>query len=243
MIHGTFGEDGELQRELEDRCLPFVGSDSQSSQLAFDKAAAKTRWKKAGLPTAAWALIRPGDIPRIPIERPWMLKPNRQGSSVGVEIVSDEVDWQTRLALHSREWQESLVEPRLFGREFTVGILFNSALPLIEIRSAAEFFDFHAKYERSDTTLLVAPQIDSALHNCLVDVALTAFHVLGCRDFGRVDLIVDDRSGIQLLEVNTIPGFTSHSLLPLAAKASGKSETEVVRGLVETAWRRGRPGK
>ena len=240
VLHGRFGEDGQLQAILEHRGLCYVGSDSAASRLAIDKNASKQRWQDAGLPTAPWVCLDEStnfaavDCPNPPA----VLKPLCEGSSIGITFCDtfDEIRAQARKALG--EHGKVLVERQLQGPELTVGILDAEALPVIEIRPALAFYNYEAKYDRDDTQYVFDPNIDSTTYRLAQEIAVKAFQALGCRDYGRVDFIVDREAGLQLLEINTIPGFTDHSLLPKAAAEVGIGFDELVARLLALAVER-----
>lgn len=241
VLHGTFGEDGQLQAILDARGLPYVGSQATASQWAMDKEASKRAWRDAGLPTAPWTIVDLTTGPVLP--KPWapplVLKPVNQGSSIGVVLVRSERELPKVLDAALREYGRVLVEPLLVGPELTIGILGRETLPMIQVKAGvSRFFDYEAKYHRDDTAYLFEPEIETPLARRLEEGALAAFDTLGCRHLGRVDLIVDQRTGPQLLEINTLPGFTDHSLLPMAAARAGLGFDQLVERLVGLA----RPG-
>jgi D-alanine-D-alanine ligase len=237
VLHGTFGEDGRLQAMLEKRGLRFVGSDSRASALAMNKPEAKRIWHAAGLPTAPWVCVDAENLGQQGgrLQPPVVIKPAAQGSSIGVFFASTAQEMALRLAESVRRWKKVLVETRLVGRELTVGIVAGQPLPIIEIKTAVEFYDYQAKYARNDTEYVL--DVDLPARDCreIQVIALRAFQAIGCRHYGRVDLIFDDRLGPQLLEVNTIPGFTDHSLLPKAAERVGMTFDALVGKLLSLA--------
>ena len=245
VLHGQFGEDGELQAILEQRGLAFVGSGSEASRVSMDKDAAKRRWQAAGLPTAPWAIVTRADWSAPDALRPpVVVKPLAEGSSIGVSVCDTEEAVGDVLSKAVAEFGRVMVERRLDGPEVTVGVLGNEPLPVIQVRPATEFYDYAAKYKRDDTAYLLVPQIDAATYQAVQQLAVRAFQALGCRDYARVDLIVDRREGPQLLEINTIPGFTDHSLLPKAAAHAGIPFGRLVEMLLAMAWaRRGQEDK
>ncbi|HID77900.1 MAG TPA: D-alanine--D-alanine ligase [Planctomycetaceae bacterium] len=240
VLHGEFGEDGQLQAILESRGLCYVGSGPEASRLAMDKLASKQRWEAVGLPTAPWIRVDahsdPAQLDRF--GAPAVVKPVREGSSIGVAICDSIEALRNGVRQAVARHGQVLVERRLDGPELTVGILEHQALPVIEIRSALGFYDFRAKYHRDDTQYLFEPDIDAATYQQAQSVALEAFRSLGCRHLGRVDMIADRRRGLQLLEINTLPGFTDHSLLPKAAARVGIDFDHLVERLVHAALKR-----
>jgi D-alanine-D-alanine ligase len=240
VLHGEFGEDGQLQAILESRGLPYVGCDSTASRLAIDKDASKQMWRSVGLPTAPWVCVdRETEIAAVNYPGPpAVLKPLCEGSSIGTVLCHtlSELHGEARAAVS--KYGRVLVEKQLMGPELTVGILEDRSLPVIEIKPAPGFYDYEAKYRRDDTQYLFEPGIDAETYSLVQETALKAFQALGCRDYGRVDFIVDRHDGVQLLEINTIPGFTDHSLLPKAAAKVGIGFDELVAQLLGLARRR-----
>ena len=245
-LHGEFGEDGHLQDICEQKGLIYVGSDPQSSRLAMDKDASKRIFKQAGLPTPQWVVVnrsmtaehRNGLISSIPL--PSVVKPVNGGSSVDVFIVQSQQERTHAVEALLDEYGKAMVEEFVAGREMTVGILAERPLPIIEIRPARPFYDKVAKYEDDATEFIFDLNLPEEVYRYLQDVSLRAHNVLGCRDFSRVDFILSSDTKPYLLEVNTIPGFTNHSLLPKAAAADGISFEELCNQIVALAWKRAR---
>jgi len=234
MLHGPWGEGGALQAVLHANDIEFVGSAAEASRLAMDKCETKRRLEARGVCTPAAQLLGVDDT--LTIEPPLVLKPNRDGSSVGVHICHSMSDvTAARSELH-RAHDVMLAERYVRGREVTVGVLGGDTLPLIEIVPADASYDFEAKYTRDDTVYRIDPD-DLPHRDLCLDVARSAFEHLGCRDLARIDFIVDERTA-WFLELNTIPGFTSHSLVPMAARANGMTMTELIERLVAFAERR-----
>ncbi|WP_406695611.1 D-alanine--D-alanine ligase [Singulisphaera sp. Ch08] len=240
VLHGKFGEDGVLQEILEARNWPYVGSGPAASRRAMDKVAAKIAWNLASLPTPPWVAFdaHPGTDLRLPFSPPAVVKPIYQGSSIGIVFADAPAILRDAVVEGVREWGAVLVEPQLAGRELTVGILGRDALPVIEVRTPRTFYDYEAKYRDGGTSYHFQSGLPNDETRCIQGLALAAFEVLGCRDMGRVDLIIDDQRGPQILEVNTIPGFTDHSLLPKAAAHAGLDLPALVASLLEMALSR-----
>ncbi len=238
VLHGRFGEDGELQAILEERGLPFVGSGAAASRHAMDKDATKRTWQQAGLPTAPWATVDSAQsltMPFTAFEPPVIVKPVADGSSIGIDICETMESLHDAVAQVSQTGDRVLIEKCLVGPEVTVGILGDTPLPIIQIKPAKGFYDYDAKYNREDTAYLFDPEFDGDTYRQVQEIAIQAFRALGCRDYGRVDLIVDEATGPQLLEINTIPGFTPHSLLPKSAAHEGIEFDQLVSRLVLSA--------
>ncbi len=239
VLHGRFGEDGHLQEILEQRGLAFVGSGSEASRIGIDKDATKKKWLAAGLPTAPWAVVDSGagSVPD-ELEPPFVVKPLTEGSSIGVSLCDTVESLRSMLPQAISDFGRVLVERRLEGPELTVGILGHAPLPVIQVRPAVGFYDYAAKYQRDDTDYLLDPDLDRTTYQAVQELAVKAFEVLGCRDLARIDFILDRRAGPQLLEINTLPGFTDHSLLPKAAAHVGIAFPRLVEMLLEMAWGR-----
>jgi D-alanine-D-alanine ligase len=240
-LHGKFGEDGQLQQILEDRSLTYTGSGPEASRLAFDKMAGKKAFIKAGIGTPP-AVVFNGDADASLMEKQlrefgdrYVIKPIRQGSSVGVSIVDSP---QKAIAAGRnvlKEFSDCMVEKFIAGRELTVGVLCGEALPIIEIRPKSSFYDYHAKYVDEQTEFLFDTITDAALTQGIQKTALDCLDALGCRHTARVDFILGDDGKLYALEVNTIPGFTTHSLLPKAAAKSGLSMSQLCVKIIEAA--------
>ena len=243
-LHGAWGEGGGLQAILDARHVPYVGCRSASAQLCMDKTLSKTVLHRHGLPTPAWQLLTPGAP--CTIAPPLVLKPPREGSSIDVVICRDDKQFSAaREQLHARH-PELLAEAFIEGKELTVGVLQiptpgparHESLPPIQIIPATDFYDYEAKYERNDTRYLLDPVqigLPPDLYNRLGTLAVEAHEALGCRHFSRVDIMVDHKQRPWILEDNTIPGFTSHSLLPMAAAHAGIALPTLVDRLVRLA--------
>jgi D-alanine-D-alanine ligase len=243
-IHGTFGEDGQLQQILEDRGVPYTGEDVQGSSLAFDKIRSKEVFKQHDVPTPHWQTINVGQRPTIPI--PVVIKAPRQGSTVGVHIIRNEREIDAAIADASTYDRELLVEKFISGRELTVGILGDQALPIIEIIPKGGFYDFTNKYpflnpSAGGAAEHVCPaKIDPEKTDEIQQLALRAFRALGLKVYARVDVLLPDDGAATVLEANTIPGMTEASLLPEAAAVAGISYPELCARIIElSAKRRG----
>jgi len=237
-LHGAFGEDGTVQRELERRRIPFVGSGSAASALAMDKVQAKARLVANSLPTPRFDVIRAGRVSET-IERwrlPVVVKPVASGSSVDTYLVRSADQFPTALGQVIRKYGSALLEELIEGPELTVGIVGSRVLPPIEIRTQRDFYDYQAKYIDDDTQYLFDIALPDKLLQEICRLSLRAFQVVGCRGFGRVDWMVDRVTHEpSILEINTIPGFTNHSLLPKAAAQAGIGFAELCQHIVELA--------
>ncbi|MHC4623503.1 MAG: D-alanine--D-alanine ligase family protein [Planctomycetota bacterium] len=242
-LHGEFGEDGRLQQILEDKSLLYTGSGPQASSLAFDKMASKKRFVEAGITTPRAVLfdvqMEPAELEsQLPLlAEKFVVKPLRQGSTIGVSMAEDAESALEAAADCSRQFGDCMIEEYVPGREITVSILQDSALPIIEIKSKTGFYDYHAKYIDHQTEFLFDTIDDLTLIAEIERAALDCFHTLGCRHFARVDFILSHHGIAHVLEVNTIPGFTSHSLLPRAAEKAGLSMSDLCLKIVDTAMK------
>lgn len=241
VLHGTNGEDGQIQQELEAIGIPYTGSGAEASRLAFHKHLAKEHFLRAGLGTPEFHVIHPShdlsDIRQCAIHLgfPLVVKPDAQGSSLGVTILQDESGLNGAIEV-ARELDDTiLLERFIAGEEWTVPILDNRALPPIRIGTSHHFFDFEAKYLDHKTDYQVIDDPENRLATQLQQVSLEACQTLGCRGINRVDLRVDNQNRIWILEVNTIPGMTSHSLVPKSAGAQGWTMSRLCEEIIHSA--------
>ena len=242
VLHGQFGESGELQEILEARGLPFVGSGSAASKLGMNKVQTKKAWQRAGLPTPAWRVIQRGEQ-MLPVPTSCVVKAIDSGSSIDVYVCKSpaELPAQAQQAVEQvlSRHPSALVEQFIDGVELTVGLLEEQPLAPIRIIAKAEFFDYDAKYKSNDTE----HRFDTGLPPDVVakcrDLAKQANEVVGARDLARIDIMLDRENNPYLLEINTLPGFTPKSLLPEAAKHSGIEFGPLVDRLARRAFKRG----
>ena len=244
-LHGSFGESGDVQQLCEARGLAYTGSGPEASRLALDKAAAKQRFRRAGLTTPDWIIVEQyhapaqvrGWLAELPL--PVVCKPVDGGSSVDITIARSESERDTALVLLLDGYGRAMIERYAAGRELTVGILGEEPLPVLEVVPAGDFYDYRAKYaDDAGTRYEFDHGLDEPICERLREAAMAAHHALGCRDMSRVDFILDEAGEAQVLEVNTIPGFTSHSLLPMAAGRVGISFESLAGRLVTLAHSR-----
>jgi D-alanine-D-alanine ligase len=240
-LHGTYGEDGTVQRQLEALGVPYTGCDPESSRIGFDKYLTKQRCVAAGVPTARYVLV---DSPSASWPRGWsppvVLKPVRQGSSVGLQFVERVADWNQALAEAMRFDSQVLIEEKISGRETTAGILDGTPLPLVEVRPKTGVYDYRTKYTSGTTDYLCPAPLDAATTARAQEAALGAFRAIGGRDYGRVDVMIRPNGEPVVLEVNTLPGMTETSLLPKAAAAAGLGYAELCQKMIDLALRRSR---
>ena len=229
VLHGRGGEDGFIQSELNKKNIPFTGSNAKSSALCMDKAITKDLWKKHSLPISESIVVTKGDtLESISFPLPWAVKPTLEGSSIGITQVKNESELDSALEEAFKYGNQALVEQWIDGDEYTVSILNNNALPSIKITSDHDIYDYHSKYFSSKTQYLCPSDLTSRQELNLQNIALEAFNLTGASGWGRVDFILDKDRNPFLLEINTVPGMTSHSLVPMAAKASNMSFNDLV---------------
>jgi D-alanine-D-alanine ligase len=224
ILHGRGGEDGTLQGALELLGIPYTGSGVMASALGMDKWRSKLIWQAAGLPVPEYAVLAAdNDFARIERELglPLFVKPAREGSSVGISKVKTTGTLGAAYAAAARHDDLVLAERYLGGGEFTVAILGDRVLPAIRIVPATEFYDYEAKYFRDDTRYLCPCGLPAAAEAAMQALAQQAFRVLGCQGWGRVDVLLAEDGRPYLLEINTAPGMTDHSLVPMAARSAG----------------------
>jgi D-alanine-D-alanine ligase len=235
-LHGRFGEDGTMQGALEQIGVPYTGSGVMASALAMDKWRTKLIWQQAGIPTPPSRLVDASTKPAALVKElglPLIVKPVHEGSTIGLTKVvrASQVAAAIKAALKHDRFV--LAEKFIEGKELTASILGDQALPLIHIEPASEMYDYHAKYVSDETKYHCPCGLPAKLEGRIQEVALDAFRLVGCRGWGRVDVMLDKRNKPWLLEVNTSPGMTSHSLVPMAAKAAGISFDQLVLRILE----------
>jgi D-alanine-D-alanine ligase len=242
-LHGGFGEDGGMQALLESRGFSYTGSGVEASKLAMNKAASKEIFLSAGVPTPDYFGVTrsaPLSSHMVLAEKlglPVVVKPVAEGSSVGVTIVRKMEELSPALDKAFPFGGQALVEKYIPGREMTVGILDGRALPMVEIIPKGESYDYHAKYKSDETVYLLDFDLDPGVYKAIQAACLKAHDVLGCKVFSRVDVRVNPANEFFILEVNTIPGFTSHSLMPKAAKRAGIEFGELCEWIIEASLR------
>ena len=237
-LHGRFGEDGTLQGVLEWLGIPYTGSGVLASALAMDKLRTKRLWAAEGLPTAAYEVLSQETDLKAAARRlgtPLFVKPASEGSSVGMTKVKKAADLEEAYALAVNYDPVVIAEKFIDGPELTIGILGEQALPIIRIETPREFYDYEAKYIANDTRYLIPCGVSAAKEKQIQALSLKAFQALGCRGWARVDVMLDKRGRPYLLEINTSPGMTDHSLVPMAAKAVGISYEDLCLRILEMA--------
>ena len=237
-LHGRHGEDGTIQGALEVMHIPYTGSGVLASALAMDKFRTKLMWQAAGLPIPEYALLK-ADSDFADIEEelglPLFVKPAREGSSIGVTKVKTPGALKAAYEEAARHDPLVIAEKGVMGGEYTVGIVGDEVLPIIKIVPATEWYDYEAKYNRDDTQYLCPCGLPEAREVHIRAQALEAFRMLGGRGWGRVDFLMDEDGNHYFLEVNTAPGMTDHSLVPMGARAAGMDYPALVRRVLELA--------
>lgn len=237
-LHGRWGENGTVQAILDTLKLPYTGSRMAASALAMDKLRTKLAWRGAGLPTPAFEVMRadaPLNLATYTLGFPVMVKPAREGSSIGIQRV------ETPEALHDAVQQalryddEVLVEQWIEGEEYTAAIVDGRVLPLIRLETPRLFYDYEAKYHDDRTRYHCPCGLDPLKEAEIAELCRQAFELIGAEGWGRVDVMVDEAGQPWLIELNTVPGMTDHSLVPMAARVAGWSFEELVCRILQTA--------
>ena len=238
-LHGTYGEDGTVQAELDERGALYTGCGAEASRIGFDKSLTKQRCVAADVPTARFTVV---DSAKASWPMGWnpplVLKPLRQGSSVGLQFVERVEQWSAALAEAMRYDSRVLVEERIAGRECTVGILGDRILPIVEVRPKAGIYDYKTKYSAGTTDYLCPAPFDEATTQRIGAAGMGAFRAIGGRDYARVDVMVRPTGEPVVLEVNTLPGMTETSLLPKAAATAGLDYAKLCARMVDLALQR-----
>jgi len=237
-LHGRWGEDGVVQAMLNDMQMPFTGSDMASCALGMDKLRCKWLWLGVGLPTPKFQWITPNhpvDYSHFSIPFPVMVKPSHEGSSIGISK-ADNLDELKAAVIEAQKFDsEVLIEQWVEGDEYTCAILDGQALPMIKLETDHDFYDFSAKYQSNDTQYICPCGLSESAEAVVQQIALQAFNAVGLKDWGRVDFMIDGNNQPWLIEINTIPGMTDHSLVPMAAKQSGLSFQALVMKILATS--------
>ncbi len=239
-LHGPGGEDGTVQGLLEVLGIPYTGSGVRASAVGMDKAMTKVLVEREGVPVAPGMCIRKGQgaVPPKQLQWPLVVKPVDQGSTVGVSIVRTASQWKRALRRAWRQGPAIIAESFIDGREIAVSVLDGKALPTVEIVAPGGFYDYAAKYEKSETRYLCPAPLTKAQDRQVKELAIRSYHVLGCEGAARVDFRLNARGRPFFLEINTIPGMTERSLLPLAAAQAGMNYDSLTERILQSALRR-----
>jgi len=233
VLHGEFGEDGQIQQILEGKKLPYTGSGPTASRISFDKVLSKKAFIENGIPTPKYEVLKKGG--KRSLSLPVVIKPACQGSSIGVHKVMLESEWDNAQADSFSYGTELIVETYIDGRELTVGIVDKDVLPIVEIVAPDDWYGFDAKYTKGASKYLVPAPVAENIRVSCQEIALKTFKVLGCRGMGRVDFRLTKSGELYVLELNNIPGFTETSLLPKAAMQAGIGFSELCNRIMNTA--------
>ena len=239
-LHGTVGEDGTIQSWLDENNINYTGSGSKSSRLCMNKNKSKKIVSKNNLLTPGWVAIDNNDLKIASeitksIDFPCIVKPNAQGSTFGLSIVNGGNELMEAIKLAGKYDDTSLIEEYIIGREITVGILGGKALPIVEIIPDHQLYDYECKYSPGMSQYICPAEIDFNKEKQIKEDSERIFNLLGCSGYGRLDFLLDKNGRYFFLEINTLPGMTSTSLLPIAADKSGKSFTELVDIIIDIA--------
>lgn len=235
VLHGRGGEDGVMQGVLEQFGVPYTGSGVMASAIGMDKARTKQLWLGCGLPTPTYRRLSADcDFAAVVAELglPLMVKPSREGSSIGMAKVYSEYDLAKAYAVAAEHDSEVIAEHFIEGSEYTVSMLNGKALPVIHMIPANDFYDFEAKYQRNDTQYKIPCGLAADEERQLQAIAEEAFDVIGAQGWGRIDAMRDSQGRFWLLEINTVPGMTDHSLVPMAAQAAGLDFSQLVLAIL-----------
>jgi D-alanine-D-alanine ligase len=244
ILHGRGGEDGVMQGALETIGMPYTGSGVLGSALGMDKLRCKLVWQGAGMPTPTYmevnsALEADVDAAIDELGLPLMVKPAREGSSIGMSKVTDPSQLAHAIREAAQKDDSVIVERWITGAEYTVAILQDQALPAIRLETPRDFYDFEAKYEVNSTSYHCPCGLSDERETALQKIAVAAFELVDAEGWGRVDFMADEEGNFYLLEVNTVPGMTDHSLVPMAGRAAGLSFEELVWRILETSFAEG----
>lgn len=243
VLHGGWGENGAIQGMLEIMGIPYTGSGILASALAMDKEATKKIFLYHGIPVPPFKVVykkeflQPSGALLQPVTFPCVVKPAAEGSSVGVNIVKNEIELVPALDEAFKYGERAIVEKFIHGREIHIGVLGDKVLGGVEVKPKKGFYSYEAKYTKGLTEYILPPEIDSALYEKLKDLGLKAHRALGCKGGTRIDMLVDRDGNPYVLEVNTIPGMTETSLLPKIASLSGYDFKGLVKEILELALR------
>lgn len=236
VLHGRGGEDGEIQGLLQTIDMPYTGSGIMGAVLSMNKRLSKQLWQQSALPTASFAVVGEQTELVESVGLPMIIKPVNEGSSIGMSKVTTEAELEQAVSLASQYDADVIAESWIEGEEYTVAILGNEVLPAIRLITPHEFYDFEAKYQANTTEYLCPCGLPQDIEAQCKQLALQAFNALGMKGWGRIDLMRDKLGQFYLLEANSVPGMTDHSLVPMAAKQAGISFDELVWKILETSF-------
>ena len=239
VLHGKGGEDGEIQLHLENLGIPYTGSGSESSKVCMNKRTTKNILLENNIQTPNYIKISKStnieDIENS-FQYPFVIKPTSEGSSIGVYVVEDRVSCKEAINENIKISNDVIVEEYISGKEYTVGIVDNNALPVIKLIPPGKFYDFEAKYNSKETKYICPSGLDQNTEEEIKKLSLNCFSLLNCRGWGRVDLIIDEKNKPWVIELNTVPGMTEHSLVPMAANYRNINFNELVLKILDTTF-------
>lgn len=242
-LHGKYGEDGRIQTLLDLRGIKYTGSDILSSAVAMDKNVTKMVFRNFDIPTADWIVLSSKDEINLSeilskISLPFVIKPNDEGSTVGLTIVKEESEIKDAIELGFRYTDKIMIEKYVKGKELTVSIVGDIAYPLIEIKPKEGFYDYHHKYTKGMTEYICPAEIDEKISKKAQEIALKAYHSLGCSVYSRVDFLLTDKDELYCLEVNTLPGMTALSLVPKAVGVMGMAFNDLIENIIRLSLKK-----
>jgi len=239
VLHGKGGEDGEIQLHLENLGIPYTGSGSESSKVCMNKKTTKKILLENNIRTPSYIKISKStnikDIENS-FNYPFVIKPTSEGSSIGVYVVEDRMSCKVAINENIKISNDVIVEEYIAGKEYTVGIVNNNALPVIKLIPPGKFYDFEAKYNSKETQYVCPSGLDQNTEEEIKKLSLNCFSLLNCRGWGRVDLIIDEQNKPWIIELNTVPGMTEHSLVPMAANHRNINFNELVLKILDTTF-------
>ncbi|MBS83348.1 MAG: D-alanine--D-alanine ligase [Gammaproteobacteria bacterium] len=235
LIHGTGGEDGTVQAWLDNLGVKYIGSDAKSSELSFSKILTKEKWIENDLKTPKYFIVDKNNLNIPDINNiKYVFKPDKSGSSVGIKILNNIKELSRDLPLLVKSSDEKyFIEEYVEGYEYTAPIIDNNVFPIIKIETKREFYNYEAKYIDNDTNFTF-PKFNQDMLKEIEKTCLKAFKILGCKGWGRVDFFINNKDEIHLIEVNTIPGMTSHSLVPMSAKKKGLNFIDLIIAIINS---------
>lgn len=240
-LHGTGGEDGAIQGFLKSLNLPFTGSGVESSAICMDKRVSKSLAENKGIKTPAWITLEKNEDPpkAISMSYPVVVKPSREGSSIGLSIVQDSGGLKDAIALAKQHTGVVLIEEYIKGKEITVSVIGSEAYPIVEIIPSHEFYDYQCKYTKGMSEYVCPAEISDILTEEIQQTAFRIHEMMGCRHYSRVDFRIDENNTAFFLEINTLPGMTATSLFPKSAKANGLSFNDLIEKIISLADQNG----
>ncbi|MAR77421.1 MAG: D-alanine--D-alanine ligase [Gammaproteobacteria bacterium] len=240
ILHGKGGEDGEIQTYLDKLSIPYTGSSSRSSEICMNKRKTKQKLLENNLQTPKYKKIENSlDIKFIEenFSYPFVVKPSSEGSSIGVFVVDNKNEFYKAINENRKISKDFIVEQYIAGEEYTVGIINNLALPSIRLKPPGKFYDYDAKYNSSEMQYICPSGLDNEKEEEIKKISINCFNILECSGWGRVDIILDKEKNPWIIEINTVPGMTEHSLLPMGAKEFGINFDELVLKILDSSFK------